>query len=112
MNVKVQAGVVRDDGGAKKGHLTWVTSVGARDHAVDDVEVVAGGVSGVFKALCGRRFMPASMCTAPGSTCPDCLVCLRAGRPRDRSGVTRREPGTGPTARLRRLIFGSTEVKS
>lgn len=96
-------------------HMTWVTSVGGRmDHAVAD-DGMAPGLSRsgeVFVAVCGARFLPASMCAAPGLVCSSCRMFLEARESKwtveARLGSTRhRLHRPGRFARLRAALFAS-----
>jgi hypothetical protein len=92
---------------AMRVRMTWVTSSGRPvDHAVAD-EAMSAGLSsgGVYMALCGVEFLPASMAAAPGQVCSACRLFLEARTSmrtvEARLGATRhrlRRPG--PFARL------------
>jgi hypothetical protein len=93
---------------------TWVTSVGQRvEHAVvDDGPSGLSRSSGVFTAVCGACFLPASMRVAPGVVCSSCRLLLEARESKRtveaRLGSTRhRLPRLGRFARLWTALFAS-----
>jgi hypothetical protein len=62
--------------------VSWVTSSSPwLDHAVADDDFTNGRSNGMFTALCGARFLPASMCTESGPCCTGCRVALGARTP-------------------------------
>jgi hypothetical protein len=96
-------------------HLTWVTSSGAAvDHGVADDAMAAGLTSGgMFVAVCGARFLPASMCAEPGPVCSSCRLLLEARRPLARVRVNRhRVHRPGLVARLVAVLATAPPARS
>jgi len=90
--------------GASGGRVMWIgSSLDHRDHCVT-LDQVAASVSarlGLYDSLCGSRFVPLPMLTAPKPRCPPCHRQHQALWP------TSPQPWRGVRRALQILRFGS-----
>lgn len=99
---------------AKSDRTFWVTGLGAVDHLVAQLEFTADAqeASGAFRAVCGERFLAASMTAEPGTPCLLCARHLRAStRPRVRPASGAGAPGDVSLPAVIRQWSG-TEVRA
>jgi hypothetical protein len=70
-----------------------MTEQGAQvSHFVTDLEAAAPLRDADPRALCGRAFVPATLTTPPGPTCPACLDRMRPPTPTRTSRWRRQRP--------------------
>lgn len=80
---------------------------GTTAHRVDEAMLASLAGEPHLRAVCGRLFAPAAMCTPDGSRCPDCRSVVLRGRENRRPRQVRRRRTRSLLARWRALAPSS-----